>query len=224
MACRPAPACSNALREATFIWPDRSKLSDGTCASSQHSQQNPNSDHEPNSDGYATAFDLTDDKLHGCDADWLAEQIRLRRDERIKYVISERRMFSSYRTSTHPAWTWRPYSGPNPHSKHVHFSILPEFIHDQRQWWYPLLTGELMRYPADGYLEVTIGSNGKGGESVPVPFDRIVSVQEVAGANGELVGIDTGFRVDPGDTQRSIVEVQKVGMGDFSVGVVVGYV
>lgn len=150
MACHPSPSCEVALEEATVLWPNRRVSSDGICASSSHTAQNPNSDHEPNivinGRGYATAFDLSDDKPRGCDADHLVELLRQRRDPRIKYVIAEYRMFSSYNTSTHPAWTWRPYPGTNPHSTHVHVSIKPEFMFDTSPWWGPLLEDDDMAW------------------------------------------------------------------------------
>lgn len=137
--CTPAPSCTAALEEASRRWPERRRASDGICASSTHTRQNPSSDHEPHvqvgQKHYATAFDLTDDKDAGCDADKLVEQLRRRRDPRVKYVIAERRMFSSYDARGVPAWTWRPYTGDNPHSSHVHVSIVPEAIHDTGPWW-----------------------------------------------------------------------------------------
>jgi hypothetical protein len=139
--CAPAPACVALLEEADQRWPDRRRASDGICASSQHTKQNPGSDHEPRvrngRRSYATAIDLTDDKRAGCDADELAEQLRRRQDVRVKYVIAERRMFSSYAAWGVPAWTWRHYSGPNPHSSHVHVSIQPGAIFDTSPWFDP---------------------------------------------------------------------------------------
>lgn len=150
MRCYPSPACEVALEEASILWPSRRTSSDGICASATHTSQNPGSDHEPrviiNGHGYATAFDLSDDKPAGCDADFLVEQLRINRDPRIKYVIAERRMFSSYPTSTHPAWTWRPYSGSNPHSSHVHVSVNQDFMFDMSPWWGPLLEEDDMAW------------------------------------------------------------------------------
>jgi hypothetical protein len=143
--CHEAPACRNALNEATLLFPTRRKTSDGTCASQQHHDQNPGSDHEPTIEykgkWYESAFDLSDDKLSGCDADRMVEDLRVKRDIRVKYVIAERRMYSSY--SGHDQKTgklfkpyeWRPYYGPNPHTTHVHVSILPMHIFNDDPWW-----------------------------------------------------------------------------------------
>lgn len=142
-----------ALDEATRLFPNRRRTSDGLCASSQHHNQNPGSDHEPNIliDGkyYESAFDLSDDPAHGCDAHAMAELLRIVRDPRIKYVISNRMMFSSYsgRDSTGKSfapWEWRKYNGSNPHDTHIHVSVLPNHLFDTAPWWGPLLEDETM--------------------------------------------------------------------------------
>lgn len=135
MACRPSKAAAAGLAQATALWPNRNKASDGTCASQAHSQQNPSSDHEPNENGEALAFDLTDDPAHGVDTWALWDGIRLRKDPRVKYGICDDRMFSSYSTSGYPAWTWRPYSGSNPHTTHAHTSILEGHENDTSPWF-----------------------------------------------------------------------------------------
>ena len=135
MGCRPAPACRAVLDQATALWPGRSKKSDGICASAKHTTQNPTSDHEPRVNGYATAVDLTDDKAGGCDADAWAEHLRVTRDPRVKYVICNRKMWSSYPSKGFPAFTWRAYTGANPHESHTHVSILPSALFDTSPWF-----------------------------------------------------------------------------------------
>jgi peptidoglycan hydrolase-like protein with peptidoglycan-binding domain len=66
-----------------------------------------------------SAIDITHDPKGGCDSYKLAETLRLKKDRRIKYVISNGKIFSSI---TSP-WQWRPYSGSNRHDKHVHCSV-----------------------------------------------------------------------------------------------------
>lgn len=120
MTCVPAPACKVALAEATQLHPQRSKASDGVCASPDHHNQNPNSDHET-----GDAWDLTHDPVNGCDVDALFALLVHRRDPRIKYLIRNRQMLRSYDKPGIPAWTWSTYTGSNPHKKHGHCSILP---------------------------------------------------------------------------------------------------
>lgn len=139
MTCVPAPTCKAALNEATRLAPTRRKDSDGICASAQHTQQNPNSDHET-----GDAFDLTDDKPNGCDVDVLFARIIARRDPRVKYLIRNRRILRSYaksgtRSDGTPydvqAWEWDTYTGSNPHIKHGHCSIYAQYRNDTSPWF-----------------------------------------------------------------------------------------
>lgn len=109
------------LDQVEAVWPEPSP-SDGTVASKAHDAANPTSDHRPTphtGPGVVHAADVgevTED-----DGIVLAEALRLSRDPRIKYVIHEDRIFSS----TVMPFRWRPYTGPNRHSNHVHVSVLP---------------------------------------------------------------------------------------------------
>lgn len=157
MTCRPAPAVACALTQADVRWPSRADGADGTCASEQHHQQNPGSDHEPGPDGLAEAFDLTDDPDGGPDTAVEAERLRLRRDPRIKYVICDRRMFSSYGTSTRAAWTWGEYHGADPHTGHMHVSIVAGARYDTSSWWEDddmALTPDVKRELIEGAAEL----------------------------------------------------------------------
>lgn len=128
MSCRPAPACAAGLAQATALWPNRNRASDGTCASQGHSQQNPTSDHEPNARGLATAFDLTHDPANGCDCNVLSEQVK--DDPRVKYVIWNRRIYNPAISRT-----WRGYTGSNPHHHHMHVSVTDAAENDTRPWY-----------------------------------------------------------------------------------------
>ena len=66
----------------------------------------------------------------------VTDQLRLSQDSRIKYVIYDHRIFSSYPWNGIEPWTWRPYSGSNPHTKHAHISVIgdPAKYDDQSEW------------------------------------------------------------------------------------------
>lgn len=118
--------------------PNRSKASDGAIGDAAHASRD--SDHNPwvqdNGVGIVTARDFTHDPVRGADMRKLSERLRRHRDPRIKYVIFDERMFSSYPTSGYAAFTWRPYYGPNPHGTHMHVSVLPEKeYYDSRKRW-----------------------------------------------------------------------------------------
>ncbi|MCE7796381.1 hypothetical protein LWE61_07375 [Sphingobium sufflavum] len=107
--------------------PNRSKTSDGAIGDAAHATRN--SDHNPwlvsGGLGIVTAVDITHDPAGGCDAGRLAEALRASRDPRIKYIISNKRIASAAPKGGVPGWTWRAYTGSNPHNKHCHISINP---------------------------------------------------------------------------------------------------
>lgn len=124
-----APAVKAALAEATRRWPRRSTASDGTLGDTSHRASR--SDHNPDADGVVLAFDLTHSPGEGCDAHRLVRLAVARRDPRIKYVISQGRIWSSARA----AEGWRTYSGSNRHDKHAHVSVHKRYADDTRPWW-----------------------------------------------------------------------------------------
>ena len=111
-------------------YPKRSKLSDGWIGDAAHRATG--SDHNPNSAGVVTALDITHDPAHGVDSWALAEILRQRKDPRIKYVISNGRIFSSVVSP----WQWRPYTGANKHAHHVHVSVMGDAaLYDLASEW-----------------------------------------------------------------------------------------
>lgn len=108
--------------------PKRNREHDGTVGDTSHSARK--SDHNPDARGIVHAIDITHDTEHGCNAASIAEELRKSRDRRISYVIWNRRIFS--RTNT--PWEWRPYSGANPHDKHVHISVSVGMEDDESPW------------------------------------------------------------------------------------------
>ena len=106
--------------------PSRSKSSDGIIGDAAHRKRR--SDHNPDSDGAVRAIDLTHSPTKGFDSYRFADHLRVTKDSRISYVISNRRIFSG------GTWTWRKYTGLNAHSGHVHISI-KRGPHDQAHPW-----------------------------------------------------------------------------------------
>lgn len=124
--------------EVDLIAPDRSTASDGLVGDEEH--QTRQSDHNPHyvagvGAEIVTALDLTHDPARGFDSYTFAEALRRNRDRRIKYVISNHRIFSSYASGTRPAWTWGAYNGVDPHENHVHVSVLDAVISDTSTPW-----------------------------------------------------------------------------------------
>ena len=123
MSYRIAPSLGTLRAQVDEHAPNRSKRSDGWIGDPAHAARR--SDHNPDVYGVVRALDLTNDPNAGFSAAEFAEALRLSRDSRVKYVIWDRRMFSSYSNDRRDAWAWGSYSGSNPHTSHVHVSILP---------------------------------------------------------------------------------------------------
>ena len=123
--------------QVDLLAPDRAKGADGTICDTSHPTTSDHCPHNVPGVGpeMVSALDLTHDPAGGFDSYAFAEVLRVHRDQRIKYVISDRRMFSSYATSSYPAWSWRPYGGTDPHTNHVHISVLDAPISDTSTPW-----------------------------------------------------------------------------------------
>lgn len=105
------------LDQVNAFYPHRDKSSDGLEGDTRH--QSLKSDHNKNSAGVVTALDITHDPASGCDSYKLAETIRLAKDPRLQYVISNRKKANM----DIQGGKWRPYDGTNPHDQHCHVSL-----------------------------------------------------------------------------------------------------
>lgn len=132
MAWRMAKSLDVLLSQLNASRPDRSKASDGGIGDPAHAARA--SDHNPwYGPGIVTARDFTHDPDHGVDIAALAEELRTCRDGRIKYVICNRRIMAG--AGGPSPWTWRPYSGTNPHTKHLHLSVVASPACDDARPW-----------------------------------------------------------------------------------------
>lgn len=123
MAWRTAHAIDVLRSEINLRWPDRSKVSDGTIGDAAHASRN--SDHNPwvqvNGVGVVRAIDITAD---GIDPGAYAEHLRAlgkAGDPRLVpggYVIWNKQI-----ASERQGWAWRPYTGANGHTRHIHLSL-----------------------------------------------------------------------------------------------------
>jgi len=107
---QPSAACKRALADATALCPNRNRASDGLIGDAVHQQRK--SDHN---DG--NAFDLTHDPANGVDCNFFSKLALL--DYRVSYVIWNRQIYNTDMGEQ----GWRPYSGSNGHTHHMHVSI-----------------------------------------------------------------------------------------------------
>jgi hypothetical protein len=124
-AKKATPAAIAVLRQATAIKPSRKKASDGLLPSAAHIKQSPTSDHNT---GYAV--DLTHDPESGVDCSDIFE--KLKEDKRVKYLIFNKKIWSKDKARLGN----RPYTGSNPHTKHLHISINDGCGDDTSPWFW----------------------------------------------------------------------------------------
>lgn len=130
--CTGSKSGTSLLRQATERWPERKKDADGQCPSEEHHEKNPSSYHEPNAQGVSRAVDLTHDPAHGCACDRISEETRRAKDKRVRRCIHNRRQWTNFAYKGIPAYTWRPYTGTNPHAGHMHLDL--DVLDDDSPW------------------------------------------------------------------------------------------
>jgi Putative peptidoglycan binding domain len=124
-----APALVKLWSQVKAQFPHRSTEDDGMLGDVRHQARV--SDHNPNAIGIVTALDLTHDPRHGFNSYAFADYLKDQNDPRIKYVISNRRIWMAQ-----GAKGWQPYHGQNPHDQHVHISVRgqPKYYNDASDW------------------------------------------------------------------------------------------
>lgn len=128
---RVARSLDKLLAQLNAMAPNRSKVSDGAIGDAAHATRD--SDHNPwygpAADGMmiVTARDFTHDPAGGLDCQWLADRLTTSGDRRIKYVIWNRRIWQD--------GAWSAYSGINPHTAHLHLSVVASPVNDDVSSW-----------------------------------------------------------------------------------------
>lgn len=127
VAWRVARSLDVLLRQLNSLAPRRSKASDGSIGDAAHASRS--SDHNPwFGPGIVTARDFTHDPAGGLDCHWLAARLVMSGDPRIKYVIFDRRIWT-------PGAGWKSYTGANPHTAHLHLSVVASALCDNDNAW-----------------------------------------------------------------------------------------
>lgn len=119
-----APSLGVLRAEINTRWPNRDHTSDGWIGDSAH--QATRSDHNPNERGSVDAIDVDKDGI-----DPYAVIAVFERHPSAHYWIYQRQI-----ADRDDGWRRRPYTGVNPHDKHVHFSIRQSQTaeQDRRPW------------------------------------------------------------------------------------------
>lgn len=139
--------------------PKRDKGSDGTIGDARHAASV--SDHNPDVAGVVRALDLDHDPAGAgtadtLDAHKLADVLVASRDPRIKYVISRGRIARSYAKAGVKPYTWAKYTGEDPHTSHIHVSVVSTQAADSTRPW--KITADAL--PAKFPGTIRLGSKG----------------------------------------------------------------
>ena len=170
---RIAKSLETLRNQVNAKWPGRNKASDGWIGDAAHAARD--SDHNPDATGRVDALDITHDPSSGCDCQAIADAIRASRDHRVSYLIFNERICSS---SVNP-WTWRKYTGSNPHDKHLHISVNDAGADDASPW--AIDTMPLFETKAPGIMNELIPALG-------------IDVDDAAAILGNLGHESDGFR------------------------------
>jgi hypothetical protein len=191
-----AESLGRLLAQLNALAPHRSKVSDGGIGDANHATRD--SDHNPwyvlDSQPLVTARDFTNDPAGGLDCQRLADALRRARDSRLKYVIWNRRIMSG--AGGPSPWVWRSYTGTNPHTKHLHLSVVADQrCRDASPWMLPGMTGgSPSKYPtirrgdtgeAVKLIQRFLGVVGPGdlgyGQFGPKTEDAVIHYQRMRG-------------------------------------------
>lgn len=139
--------------EVNALWPRKHAL-DGTVAGKGHDERSPRSDHRPFphaavSGAVVRALDVGENVED--DGQAFFDMLRETRDPRIKYVLHEDKIFSSYGNSSRDPWEVGSQSVG--HYGHVHVSLTPLADTDASPWGL-VQGGEDMQLPAERRADV----------------------------------------------------------------------
>lgn len=193
MTWRLAKSLETLREQINAASPNRSKASDGTIGDSAHDSRS--SDHNPwvmdGKTGVVTAIDITHDPRNGMDGAVVAEALKASGGTRIKYIIWNRRIWNPSVSSR-----WRPYTGSNPHDKHVHVSVQPrKALYDSTAPWE--LKPAAPRPEAPAVVERPLLYQGVSGEDEAVADAKAVLIKklrEEAGFGPLMHGLVRGFQ------------------------------
>lgn len=134
VAWHTAASINVLLSQCNTFAPHRSRLSDGTIGDTAHQAEGNASDHNPWYNNTVTAVDITHDPSHGMDCSKLADSLVSNGDARRKYIIWNHRIFE-FRGGFPGSGKWVAYTGTDPHTSHLHLSVMPNATCESVNHW-----------------------------------------------------------------------------------------
>ena len=121
-----AESLSQLHQQLNQLAPGRNRASDGSIGDAVHATRD--SDHNPwvvlNGQPLVTARDWTHDPAGGLDCARLRDALIRGRDARVKYIIFNQQIISG--AGGPQPWVRRRYYGANPHTRHLHLSVVAD--------------------------------------------------------------------------------------------------
>jgi hypothetical protein len=186
-----APALAVGRAEVNRRWPKRDLASEGTVGDAAH--QATRSDHNPNTRESVDAWDMDKDGV-----DVWAVIGAFQRHPSSHYWIYDRQI-----ADKDDGWQRRAYSGVNPHTQHVHFSIRQTAAaeQDRRPWglleeeFMPALSDDdqralIWRVEAIAAGRLAVAGGPTRGEPVAINQRAITLEQKIAALAGVVAGVD----------------------------------
>lgn len=204
-------------------WPNRSKASDGWIGDTAHAARK--SDHNPNREGVVQALDISNDPKNGPDARKLADALVASKDPRIKYVISDGRIASSYVAGGRPAWSWGPYTGANRHDKHNHVSVVDvSALYDDTRKWDLSHYGGASPSPDPPKISLTAQRQKMGRLMIGYETQPPLRVEIVSDGTREVAGVNERYHPDTfAELQRLVASGQQEQAKNVAAQYVVDY-
>lgn len=212
-----APCLAHLMDQVDASFPDRDRVSDGSIGDARH-QSESFSDHNPRlgADGvwYVTAVDITT-------APWSDElAVLLTADPRVKYVIWDRRYFQRIAWSNDPVGEWVPYQGTDPHTGHIHVSVLLADAVDVGKWTIPegdmpLTDADATKVAAAVWQLVARGLADTTHTYLPLHLARLTALE------GRVTGLQTALgqlaagHPDPAGLKTAMEDAMKAVLGSL---------
>lgn len=196
------------VKQVNELAPGRSKASDGWLGDKAHSLRK--SEHNPDTDGSVDAVDITHDPANGCDAQKLADAIVASKDKRVKTLIHNGKILTPAK-----GWTWRKYSGKNPHKTHLHIDVLDAHQDDKTKWKIESAFGKKMTAPKPAPPKLTtkqvssVLKRGSRGEFVVLLQKNLMTLGYDVGPDGAdgIFELDTEKAVKAFQTDQKMDEI-----------------
>lgn len=156
------------FKEIDALWPNRDHGTDGWIGDKAH--QGRKSDHNPDDRGMVHAIDIDKDGIH---PQYVIDRVA-RHDRPTNYLIYNRQIWSRSRD-----FNPRKYTGDNPHTGHLHVSILYGDEHETDEWAW----------------DIADLGKGTGGTPKPPPVDDMWDwAGHIDGVAGWTINSADGFQ------------------------------